>query len=538
MVKNRFYLWFILFIAVTVQLFLFANKEVFHIDEIFSFALANGERGVYLYDVPEEIDNKLIDGAVFNNYLTQGNNSSFAKMWQNLRADNHMPLYFVLLRAVSLLFNPAVFDDIAGIIINVVVLVCLLYCFYRLALRVFDNDNMAALAGVGVFLFSYSVLSLEIYFRMYLLQMLLSLVLFAFGVCFLFNKEKAEKEKRYLFGIFGLSVLNILTHYYSIIFCFIFTGVSGCFLLFEKRYKTLILFLAVMLMSVAVAYGIYPAMLDVGMSGERGGQFFAALKDLRDNPATVLRERLPLFWDTVFGNVSVFVFCVLLFVCVFGCSGKILKKERGIVLFSGGIFLLYGVFISLVMPVMIGYQLRYFAPIMPLGCLLFLLISYLVTGFFSRNRKIFYLFLFFVILAEIIIAAFFRQGNTFYFRATENAKKLDNLVKDADVWWGLGGGWEHAWAIHLYADKLANSNRVWMLSDFSNEDFLRFAEREREEKRYAYLLLPKQQEALPAGGIEKINSTTGRQAYYLFTVKNNKMSAMALEMSVFLVCPF
>ena len=83
--------------AVFVQLYLFDMKDIFHIDELFSYGLANSEDGIYLFHDASEIDNKLLSGSFFNNYLTQSDNFSFYKMWQNLKYDNHMPVYFVYL---------------------------------------------------------------------------------------------------------------------------------------------------------------------------------------------------------------------------------------------------------------------------------------------------------------------------------------------------------------------------------------------------------------------------------------------------------
>lgn len=58
-------LFFMVLIAVCVQLFLFQQKEVFHIDELFSFALANGENGIYLYHSANEINDRVLSGDVF-----------------------------------------------------------------------------------------------------------------------------------------------------------------------------------------------------------------------------------------------------------------------------------------------------------------------------------------------------------------------------------------------------------------------------------------------------------------------------------------
>lgn len=118
-VRKQVILIIILIVALSVQLFLFANRDVFHIDELFSFALANGENGIYLYHLAEEINDKALSGEIFRRYLTQGDNTSFSLMWQNISGDNHMPLYFLLLRGVNCFFNPFVFTPIPGVMFYV-----------------------------------------------------------------------------------------------------------------------------------------------------------------------------------------------------------------------------------------------------------------------------------------------------------------------------------------------------------------------------------------------------------------------------------
>lgn len=129
------------------------------------------------------------------------------------------------------------------------------------------------------------------------------------------------------------------------------------------------------------------------------------------------------------------------------------------------------------------------------------------------------------------------QESPFYMRGTKESRKLVNLINGADIWWGFGGG-HYGWMLHMYVDKLAKTNKVWILTDYNNDDFKRFSDDEVKENKYAYLLMPKQQEQSPEGAVEWVKSTTGRQAYYLFTVKIDNSAAMVMETSVFLVCPF
>lgn len=519
-------LLFLVLLAVCGQLLLFLQRDVFHIDELFSFALANGENGVYLYHLTEEINDKVLSGDVFRRYLTQGEHTSFAQMWQNLPSDNHMPVFFVLLRAVSCFFNPFVFSSVPGVILNIVILCGLIVSFYYLSKKVFKDDIVAYLA-VGLFMFSYTVLSLEIYIRMYLLQMFLSVLLILKMIDLV---ENIGVKRRFLI-IWGITVLNILCHYYSIIFCFTVTCSVGFVLLLQKRKSDFVFFLITMFLAVVMAYLIYPAMLTVGIQGERGGQFVALIFELKDRFVSIFIRQMNITMETIFDNVWIGVVMVSLYFYMF------LFENKNSIKFLCGVFVLYSFFVGLIMPQMIGFQIRYFAPIMPICFLLFVRICLILGEKWRVNGKYMLLFLGACIVYEISIALL-RKENPFYFIGTRENEKMERLVKGADIWWAFGGEQEHAWIIHIWVDKLSYSENVWMLNNYNSEAFKEFAEEEKNKGKYAYLLLPKQQEVLPQGAIDWVKQTTGRQAYYLFTVKNDKMSAMVFEAAVFLICPF
>jgi hypothetical protein len=90
----------IIALAIFVQMFNFNLKDVYHIDELFSYGMANGENGVYIYQEIQDIDNKLLKGEVFHNYLTQTPNSSYKKTIKQVKTGkiclkiSGIPLFF------------------------------------------------------------------------------------------------------------------------------------------------------------------------------------------------------------------------------------------------------------------------------------------------------------------------------------------------------------------------------------------------------------------------------------------------------------
>lgn len=525
--KININLVFLIVTAVLFQIFLFSQKENFHIDELFSYVLANNNNGMVLFYNSSQVDNKILTGKYLNEYIIKTKGGSFFNTWQKVSQDNHMPIYFILLRAFNV-FDNTTFNPLNGILLNIFTLIFLLIGFYELAKLVFKNENIATLV-TGIFAFYQPVLSLEVYIRMYLLLMAFSVwLIYYIGKYFLLKQDKC------LFLVFILTFLTILTHYYSLIFCFLMAFFVCLYFLLQKDYKKMFIFGFTMLFAVIAAYLSFPTMIDSGFHSERGSQFWLILNEFKENPLRILKHQIPLFVDTIFMNFWLFLGFILLFIlCCF--RNKLEKNMYMIILFL--VFVSYGFLTALVMPVMLHYQIRYFAPIVPI---FILLINYMIVCFGNKynfsQKSIFIVFcvgMFFMGVKHIIW-----QDSPFYMHGTRNSRKMENLIKGADVWWGFGGGWQYAWMIHLYIDKLAKADKTWILADYYHPKFIEFSNEEMKNKKYAYLFMPKTQEQNIEGAISWIKKTTGRNSYYLFTTKSPNTAAMVFEASVYLVCPF
>ena len=527
-------LFLILGLAIFVQLFNFSQKEVYHIDELFSYGLANGENGVYLFKDASEIDNKLLKKDFFINYLTQTQNSTYAKMWNNLKYDNHMPLYFVLLHTISNFFSTG-FTSYPGIILNVIILLTLLISLYKLAIFVF-NDKEIALVTISLFMLTESIMFLSIFIRMYLLQILSSTMLFYMVLRFMLNDK--ENTLKMLLIICILSSLTILTHYYSIIYCFILTLTGSIILLKQKRYKKIFKYALAMLISVVISYFIYPEMLTVGTKGERGGQLVLLLSQYIKEPLKILSNQLPLFINTFFINNYIAIMLLSISLILVFLSKTVLdENKREILIMSYLTFIGYGFISSLIMPNMTTYQIRYFAPILSIGTILIIYFGFVFIKLIKAKPFKLYIFLWLIVgINGYYIINY--PNRAFYLRGNDKYKRTENIVKDAEIWWALGGGNQYSWIIHNYLDKLALADKVWTLVDFDNEEFLNLAQKGKENKKYAYLFMPKTQEQIPEGAEEWINKATNRQGYYMYTIKSDKTAAMTFEASIYLVCPY
>lgn len=525
----------IIALAIFVQMFNFNLKEVYHIDELFSYGMANGENGVYIYQDIQDIDNKLLKGEVFHNYLTQTPNSSYKKTIKQLSYDCHMPLYFIILRFVNSFFPPQ-FTNTPGIIVNCMVLILLLISFYCVSKNIFKDKEIATVL-LALFAFSSHILSLEIYIRMYLLQILVSTFLILKIVELLDTKTV---KKSLMISILLLSTINILTHFYSIFFCFSVT-LSGFIILYkQKRYKELKIFLLVMLSSALLAYLIFPDMIKMGTQGERGGQFVSMLTKYTQTPITLLKQQLPLFLESFFVFTSLGVISIISSAIIVHQSLKrnlLSSRQKDMIYFFAILFFIYGLLVTSVMPNMTSYKIRYFSPIIPVFFILLFQVLISLKKMLNIKQIVFYGFLW-IIVGLVGVHEALYQDSPFYLRGSYKTRRIEKIVENADIWWGLGGGKLHSWIIYSFVDKLAKAKNTWTLVDYNNKEFLEFANEGKKQGRYAYLFMPKTQEQSPIGGEEWVKNTTNRQAFYMFTVKHEKTSAMAIEASVYLVAPY
>lgn len=535
--KYPWQLWLIIGVAVIVQLILFRYKELLHVDEIFSFGTANGDNGVFMRYAAEEYDNQFFTKEDFKNYLLL-QHSTFADMWHNLRLDTHMPIYFVLLRLLSLPFAPE-FSLLPAMILNVLVFILFLFGVYRLFVTLFQKKEIA-LAGVMFVAFLLPVLSLAVFLRMYILWMAFSVYLVDYMIKYLLYDKWRAKE---LVGVGIFSFLQILTHFYGLIFGGVLTAVGCLLFLLMKRYKQTFALAMVMLISVLCAWLVFPAMIDIGLNGERGVQFMARLPELLFAFGAVLKFQMPLFIKTMFGNYVIAAICFVLFsvIIFFGNKKNVLSiSERIYVAFFCLVFIAYGVLSALFQPLMEWWQIRYFAPIIVIEVILGVYALIVCGRLFDIKQFVLVFVLYLLAFASAVCSA--RVENPFWAKKDEvyqahGYQRFENIFNDAHIWWGLGGGWSPVWMMHIVANKLMNSEQVFVFSDLNDPKFFEYAKNEQQAGQYAYYFLPYTQEQSPEGAVAWIKAHTGRESYYMFTIKDDKYHSF-LSASVFLVAPY
>ena len=222
-IKENGLLWLIVMISVAGMLYFGTQKEGYHVDEMYSYGLANseylpfmhfGESGYdvkdwmleygagesfgdlfknlwkdyqilkdhdfQFYNTPIYRDYRVaqensadtrtttwVSGQAYRDYLSVSRNNTFnyASVYYNQRGDVHPPFYYLLLHTVCSLF-PGVFSKWFALVINIVFLTGTLLLLYRMVKR-YLGGRSPALAVVAVYGFSNGFFTSAMYLRMY-----------------------------------------------------------------------------------------------------------------------------------------------------------------------------------------------------------------------------------------------------------------------------------------------------------------------------------------------------------------------------------
>lgn len=328
--KNTIISIFLYLIFTILMIITISQKINYHVDEIYSYTLANNVTDKYIS--VEELHTYTPAENVFIESMSADNNHRFdyKNVFKNQKADVHPPLYYILLHTICSIF-PETFSKWYAGIINIVFALLTFYYIRKLIyilLDITENSKKVALCIFSsAFIFSSGILSAISFLRMYIMAMCWVTI-----IAWLFAKQigKQHTPKFYL-SIFMITFLGALTHYYCIVYTVLTCLIYTLYLLWEKRWKETGVFLGIMSASGFLSIAIFPPMLTHMFSGYRGSE---AIKNL--GTSNDYMERLSSFFSfinkEVFGNwlsiLSVFIFILILIYILKICLQEDSKCER------------------------------------------------------------------------------------------------------------------------------------------------------------------------------------------------------------------
>lgn len=418
-------MWALLLVSLVTMIVFGYQKEGYHVDELYSYGLANSEYlpfmhfGEHDYDVKDwmkeygagesfadlfrnlikdyrilkENDFAFRDSVIYRDYLraqansadtrtttwvpgqayqdylavSESNTFNYASVYYNQRGDVHPPLYYILLHTICSVFQ-GVFSPWFGLAINIVFSTLTLLMLYAMVRRYFGGETMA-LVTMAVYGLSNGFMTGTMYLRMY--------VLFTFMLvtCFYVHLRIAEdgfRLKRKTQWMLSAVVLGgFLTHYYFVLLAIVIAAVFSVWILisggdtWKKKCRNLIRYVMTLAGTAAVGLCVWPFAVKHVFSGYRGQ---ASLNVLYHGDFYLIKVKLMM--DQIIYQLFGGQGWVLVMALVLALAVLIRKKGKNLQMMRGLLILLpitvYIVVVSQIVPYLVE---RYVLCVYPLVCM-------------------------------------------------------------------------------------------------------------------------------------------------------------------------
>lgn len=417
----RFFVIIIMFSSLLGMLYFGAQKKGYHVDEIYSYGLANSEYlpfmhfGKHSYDVKDwmkeygagesfaelfqnlwkdfqilkEANYDIYATPIYQNYLVAQANSAdtktttwvdgeeylhyiavslentfnYASVYYNQRGDVHPPFFYMLLHTVCSVFQGR-FSKWYGLAINVVFMLLTLWVLCKLCEELFRNKvlTLAILATYGL---SQGFLSTAMYIRMYAM-----LTFWVVLSCYLhlkaLDKEFVLSKKEYLkLGL--VTLVGFYTHYYYVIYAIGVAIVCCTYMLYHKCLKNVIKYMGAMVASAIVGICIWPFAIKHVFYGYRGRGSLQALKQMEVYLIKIKLMMGPVFRPVMANKIWPFVFVVVAVALL-----AIIRKKRKLPLARIALFAVPMIgYVLLVSQIVPFYADRYVMCAYPFVCIVF-----------------------------------------------------------------------------------------------------------------------------------------------------------------------
>lgn len=265
-IKKYKFLFMIMLCAAGLLLILADKKSGMHIDEYYSYGLANSTYDSNHGSIYIALQNgvKMSPEAAFDKYFF-ADSFSLKDVWNNQKNDTHPPLYYLVFHIWGLITNNF-WGLKTGILLNIIFHLCNIFLVYQIIFKLIKKEEYALL---GSLLYAILPISLGnvIFIRMYALSETSVLVLILIFLIY-WNSSSVNKSFYVLIGL--ISVGGILTHYYFLIYLFYICVAWEMGLLIRRKWKDMALFALTMIGTGVVSYVIFPYMKYHILHGSRG----------------------------------------------------------------------------------------------------------------------------------------------------------------------------------------------------------------------------------------------------------------------------
>ncbi len=210
-----------------------------------------------------------VDGQDYQDYLavSADNTFNYASVYYNQRGDVHPPLHYMILHTVCSVFQGS-FSKWYALAINMAALLGTLWILYRMVNKFLGMGRMEALLTAAVYGFSCGFFTTALYIRMYALLTLLVLCFSYMHLKILSADYHMHKKDVLLLG--ATTLAGYLTHYYFVIFAIGMALVFAVQMCVQKKWSALLRYILTMGGTAAIGLCVWPFAIRHVFSGYRG----------------------------------------------------------------------------------------------------------------------------------------------------------------------------------------------------------------------------------------------------------------------------
>ena len=263
--KEKLLIGLLIIISFITVLFFGYRKVNYHVDEVWTFGLAN-----HVGSISPDIEyGKEYSGTGFYDDFMQvhsGQEFNYANVLNNQANDVHPPLYYFFIHTVCSIFKDS-YSMWYGIAVNIFWMIPTIILLYHF-IKELTGDILKTFGFVLVYITSMAVIDVYVFLRMYA-----QFVFFAIAIAYLIKKYWDRTLDKWFYILFSLiTILGLLSHYYFLIFAFFISAAYGVHLIIEKRFKELRNCVITAVADGALYLAMWPYIIDHIFKGGRGHQ--------------------------------------------------------------------------------------------------------------------------------------------------------------------------------------------------------------------------------------------------------------------------
>lgn len=244
-------------LSVSISLIFCWKKQGYHVDEVYSYGLANSYYKPFLDSHDRESSRpEYLSSDYYNNYISTNEASSFKydSVIYNQEHDVHPPLFYLILHTICSFF-PGDFNKWFGLSINIVCLIITLIIIFLTA-RLLTANKFLQIACIVLYGCSTGAILTTTYIRMYaMLTMFVSVYAYIHAKMAINKRQKASD----LIALAAVTFLGFFTQYYFIIFAAFMSILYMTLLALSRRWKDLRMYIVIMLIPLVTMLVVYPA---------------------------------------------------------------------------------------------------------------------------------------------------------------------------------------------------------------------------------------------------------------------------------------